>query len=44
VGIHELRWFTYDPYNWVFVVAAVASIVCLTMRRRVEASESAMAG
>jgi alpha-1,2-mannosyltransferase len=28
-GIPWLRWFTYDPYNWVFVVAAVAAVIWL---------------
>ena len=44
VGIPELRWFTYDPYNWVFVVTAVAAIVCLTCRRRVDVPEPVAAG
>ncbi len=36
-GIHELRWFTYDPYNWVFLVTAVAAIIWLAARRPVAA-------
>ncbi|PXW30738.1 UNVERIFIED_CONTAM: alpha-1,2-mannosyltransferase [Williamsia faeni] len=32
-GITWLRWFTYDPYNWLFLVVAVISIICLTARR-----------
>jgi alpha-1,2-mannosyltransferase len=44
IGIAWLRWFTYDPYNWVFVVAAVAAIVCLTSRRRVVVHDAATAG
>ncbi|GGF19625.1 glycosyltransferase 87 family protein [Williamsia phyllosphaerae] len=32
-GISWLRWFTYDPYNWIFVVAAVTTIVALTATR-----------
>jgi alpha-1,2-mannosyltransferase len=43
-GIAWLRWFTYDPYNWVFVAAAVAAIVCLTSRRRVIVHNAAAAG
>lgn len=26
-GITWLRWFTVDPYNWVFIVVAVATVV-----------------
>ncbi len=33
-GITWLRWFTYDPYNWMFLVIAIVSIICLTARRR----------
>jgi alpha-1,2-mannosyltransferase len=33
-GISWLRWFTYDPYNWVFVVAAVAAVLWLRMQSR----------
>ena len=32
-GISWLRWFTYDPYNWIFVVAAVTTIVALATTR-----------
>ena len=32
-GISWLRWFTYDPYNWIFLVAAVATIVALRTPR-----------
>lgn len=27
VGYPWLHWFTYDPYNWVFIAVAVASVV-----------------
>lgn len=43
-GIHELRWFTYDPYNWVFVVAAVATVIWLATRRPVAAPVEVEAG
>jgi alpha-1,2-mannosyltransferase len=43
-GITELRWFTYDPYNWVFVVAAVATVIWLIMQRPVAARTAAEAG
>lgn len=31
-GIRWLRWFTYDPYNWVFLAVAVTTIVVLRGR------------
>ncbi|MGJ0118971.1 glycosyltransferase 87 family protein [Williamsia sp. MIQD14] len=32
-GVEWLRWFTLDPYNWVFVVAAVTTLVILLPAR-----------
>lgn len=32
-SIRWLRWFTYDPYNWIFVASAVATVVALTVTR-----------
>lgn len=44
VGIGGLRWFTYDPYNWVFAVAAVATIISLSAGRRLVSAEAAAPG